>query len=257
MNAAKRQLRKRFQKNAQQIETALPLECTGTVIGPAAANKPNFLRVRLPDKSIVEAYNDFLPPAIGLRVRMVADRQAGWWHIVSVRNTGSDTTYPLIKRHGDVHSWRGGDVTYVDVRQILQLRVSVNVSNQLAIDIHDGWYLADGQAKYYAGLTNLSLASKRPGTGARWVLVSLQNGVARLVSGVASSALSESQIPALPDGEVGLAVIRLFAGATRIRDQKNNTDLHDIRFTYHVPASSNYVFYDDQPVGFNDAFVYF
>ena len=233
IETSNRSIKKKFSKVKESLSFA---RIGATVIGPVE-NKPNFLRVKVSTKLELDVFNTQFPPSPGLRVLIEPDRYGvNRWKIVSARDAYTkDFNFPLILRHGQTHSWMGGDVAWIYMRQFLPLRPSVNNANKIKVDVLAGWFNFGGRLRYFAGVTAFSLLSYVPASGARYVLLTIDNTDAlKVTSGTVAASLNDldiTYVPEIPSDEPAVAVIRLIAGTRRIRDVMINTDLHDVRFT--------------------------
>jgi hypothetical protein len=90
-----------------------------------------------------------------------------------------------------------------------------------------GWHYRDSET--------IDLTTSKPVTGARFTLVTVDDGGLLVVTDGTPAAslfdLALSDIPDLPTVHTPICAVRLYAGQTSIRDQAANTDLIDLRFT--------------------------
>ncbi len=217
---------------------------SGSVI---VSGRPNYVWISMPSGMIEAVFNARVAPASYLQVVVGYDPvNPSLLQVLSFLSVGGVIQGNTnIGPHADTHmiygvgSGGGYDVVWVDARQFLPLKVTP--AGALAISVYQtilwksgGWALVSA--------SSINLASAQPGTGARWVLVYLdqngaiqtRNGVVVVTSYVTSLAISD--IPALGSGERPLAAVKVYAGQAAIRDDATVHDILDLRFGYSTAS---------------------
>lgn len=196
---------------------------------PAVEGKPNYLNILLPTGETIRAYNENLPSAPYLPVKL--SWQEGQWVARQRKVYPADAAYVMLKNHWQNHTWDGPDTVPIHQRQILSL--AVIVTSGLNIQILPGWIETDTGFVYYSDDQEYDLSSYKPASGARYLLIYFDtNANLTFLPGSTKPplSLSHADIPAKPAGSTALAAIRLLAGSTLINDINSlNTDLLDLR----------------------------
>jgi len=218
-------------------------------------DRTNYVYVRLfgDSHSILEVYNDKVPPIYNLKVILGYNPLSP--HLLSVEgvysgggtsggrpsdNTSNASPIPpelLLPAHAKNHTWMhpagGSDVVYSALRQFMPFRPAANGMEVTVYGtvgyIGDGWVYTSG--------TSVDLAPFVPGVSgtAQWALVhvnELGNLAFQIGSGSAASIfnLTFNDIPEPIMGTYPVAAVRLRAGQTSIQENRLYSDILDVRF---------------------------
>ena len=214
----------------------------GTVNVP---NRPGWCYARLDGQDMpVQAYNQVVAAIDDTPVWVMRDptSDTGVLQVVGVRvvETQSGSTYG-IPSHADTHRWMaangGNDPVMVEMRQIMPLRIT---ADGLTVNVYPG-VIPNGDTWQSVGAQSLDLSGDVPTTAgnARFVLIYVDDaGTLTGLAGAESASPTWTDIPALPDGGIALAVVYLYEGQTAIRETRTATDIMDVRWPQKPPSSS-------------------
>jgi hypothetical protein len=213
---------------------------TGWTDGTLSSSaRPNFIKVRyLDDNTQAEVYNESVPLMTDLQVYVYKGLDGvPRARYPSTQYKPSDLWFSFIKNHGPNHSAYSVDPVYVDTRTFLPLRPTV--SGTWDITIKPGWVVFGDQAYKYPGEI-LSVEAYRPGTGARFVLLSVGlvdvDGVIT-VKMIVTQGTSKAKIvapadfPKIPAGTHPVCVVRASAKKVKLEDKETGGDIFDLRLT--------------------------
>jgi len=154
MPRGRRLLEKAFvktQKAKQDIIEYIPGILGFYLNGSEIVKVPNregyvFVRIRNNLSEVVKAYNDDVPPIFDLPVYIFRDpKDKRKWRI-SGKNVGTYREWnddPYLPQHGEKHSFRGGDVTWIYSEQLLPLMALPSGTST------SGGLLVHGRYPYY------------------------------------------------------------------------------------------------------------
>lgn len=195
------------------------------------SGKPSFVWCTNIDKTEeYQVWSVVGPDQAGLYVLTDIDRTTGQEYIVRVLPSLNAVFSPVVP-HAPSHDYWGSDPAYIQIRQISWLHPSVS---GFSVVIGAGWVKTTHGLKYLAGGT-IDISAHKPTSGARWVLVTLDDDPKPVatVGDLATSlfSLDESFIPGLPFGHTPSCLIKLYGGQIKIRDMPTKPDFVDLRFT--------------------------
>lgn len=223
----------------------------GTVVN---ASYPNFIRVTLPNKEEVEAWNDGIPSVAGMQVDLYTDPD--YPGLLRARQPtlsfAKNFPYVCINFHKDNHTWPGPDTVAVELRQFMPLHPSVN---GFVLTVRAGWVESTDGLKFFAS-ESVDLSSYKPASGARYVLVSIgDDGLLTITSGTVKDlySLVIGDIPERPLGHKRICAVRLHIGQAYIKDEKQNPDLLDLRFISSFDGDMFKATYDQDADGIVDS----
>ena len=204
------------------------------------ADRPNYIRITLLDDTEIEAFNDGVSQIAGVLVTVYQDYDNA--SIFRAREPLIDPAYDFswifVKFHAPNHTWPGPDTAYIETRQILPLRPTVN---GFILSVRQGWYKNPYNILYFNTET-VDLTPYKPTQGARYILVYINNfGVLSILEGPVQATkylLTTAHIPDLPLEGRDICVIRLYSGQTKIEDSNVNPDLIDTRFSSSNSSST-------------------
>jgi hypothetical protein len=162
----------------------------------------------------------------------VVDLDVGGFAGTGSGETGSgyDGT-PYLTLHAGQHDYLGTDPTKTHIRQWRPLRIYP--SSGMIIGLEQAFIYRAGVRVNVASQT-LNLTSHIPGSGARYVLITLdENGTLTATDGTAVgtiSALALTDVPATPSGHFPLAAVRTYLGQSSIRETRSAIDIVDLRW---------------------------
>lgn len=210
-------------------------------------NNLHYARVR---RQVIVVYNDKTQPINNLEVRI--GYEGGRPRLLQVLGVYSRGGVDLpvgmgVAEHHETHEWPdsadaagGNDIVYVHHRQIKGLRVTRD--SGMDIIIGSGWF--EGVDNWVrVSKQNLSLTSYIPGSGARWVLIYVDNtGTAGVKQGDDVDNIDQlkaSNIPKRDTGTMALAAIKLWQGQTAISEKPGQSEVVDLRFTSSAGNTSD------------------
>jgi hypothetical protein len=210
----------------------------GTVEVP---NRDHYVYIRSSEGGLVEAYNDAVPNAYNLPVWYgFSEFMPTRLHVIAARDVYIDPVYSGVLPHANTHQWgnkSGNDILYVMAQQFMPLNVTASGGFTVSVYPHavltsSGFVYADGG--------DFDLTSYHPTTGARWVLLSVDDDgdiIFKNGSTVATKELlTYSNIP-LPDaGTFPFFAVKLYDGQSAIVHNRNLSDLADLRFSGSVSS---------------------
>ncbi len=139
--------------------------------------------------------------------------------------------------HAAQHAYLAGDQTLTHLRQWRPLRIYAH--GGMTIGLEQGFIYRAGARVNVASQT-LDLTSHIPGSGARYVLITLNaSGTLTATDGtpVASIAsLALTDVPATPSGHFPLAAVRTYLGQSAVRESRSALDIVDLRWPQEVMA---------------------
>lgn len=201
-----------------------------------AGTKDGYVKVKVkrPDGSLgeeKEVRSDAVVQ-VGLVVRVTTMRQkygpseeaiAG----VDMDTYGDSSSMPISSQeHGYTHGHEQGDETsWLHPYQSYPLRVQAY--NGLTIRIQgNGLYYAGNSYRELIDPLDVDLTPSKPGSGERWVLVTLTStGSATLTNGVSAATVLRSSIPAAPAGEYPVGAVKITSATSAI----TRTQIDDVR----------------------------
>lgn len=183
------------------------------------SGRDNYVYVRLPDASVVEAFNGVVPAVAGLPV--IGEYANRRYKILRARDSFSDPVFCVPDGLTGSMQWPGANTLFVKGEQFLPGLVAAIGGMIVRI------YPTDE----YPG-EDLDLTSHIPATGARWVLIEVNDTAAHVVDGtiVTLDTLNATPKPSKTAGYISKAAIRLYAGQTEILYTATASDIVDKRF---------------------------
>lgn len=208
----------------------------------SVAGREGWVYVRLgSNETLAQAYNDRVPHRNGLPVIVgYAPEQPTLFQVLSIRQVHHDemSSGQAIAPHHTQHEWPNEDVVYVDTRQMMPCRVSIDTA--LTVKIFQGVAPLDGAWVSVTEQT-LDLTAYKPGAGVCYVLVYLDaDGVLSAEAGTARDSDAEldiSDCPMSPSTGLALAAVRLSYASTALVEGVTKTDIRDLRFFASSSAS--------------------
>lgn len=202
-----------------------------TELGDAYVVALNLRVANVYDLPVLVGYDIYDPSTLQV---LSADSKA-----ISIANGGQIVYNPNITPHHETHEWMnpdgGNDVVYVQLRQFMPLRPSVN--NGLNVNIARGWVYTEVGWKEFEDET-VDLTASVPPTGARLSLVYVEtDGTIQVRDGeivLDEILLAETDIPVPELGELAICAVKLVAGQTEIVEGTDYTDLIDLRFPFQA-----------------------
>lgn len=215
------------------------------------SGRPGYVYVRVGnEKSLGQAFNGRVPNRNDLPVTVGYDRTApDLFQVLTVRQVYVQAGLPVVPEvpsHHETHEWPsvgdsdsdGSDVVFVDWRQVRNLRVSVDSGLTVLVEsapayVNGAWAFITEQS--------LNLSSYKPDSGARYVLVYLDDTgtiAARAGSVTTKAALDISDCPVPQSDELPLAGVALYSGQTTISDDRDRQDIIDLRWWPQVQEAS-------------------
>lgn len=246
-------LRRAFERRLDKKQDALPAMpgILGDPSGRVQTSIPNVVYVQVA-QTVTTAICTTVPHIAGLPVWVgYAPHMPDKLQVISQRiigGAGTDETQAGVTRHAASHEWDGvgaiggTDIIKVHLQQFMPLRVFPY--SGLTIAVYPGvvygatGWMTVGDANVF-GMpipSTMDLTFDAPTTAdkSRYVLITINTSgalVKTLGAEVDSTALTLSDIPAAPAGTLKqLAAVRLFFGQTELVENRNGTDIIDLRW---------------------------
>lgn len=153
----------------------------------------------------------------------------------SRRNYGDDDkTLVNVENHAKSHQYPESDTVFVQLRQIMPLRVTPN--GGFVINVYRGIIKINNVA-YIVDTQNIDLSDyviySDTGTRAKWLKIECGAAGVNVVEGaeVAFADLLDTEFPATSADHAEIAVIRIWSGQKKITETRKQTDIIDLRFS--------------------------
>ncbi|MHB8191825.1 MAG: hypothetical protein ACYDGL_00930 [Bellilinea sp.] len=246
-------LRRAFERRLDKKQDALPAMpgILGDPAGQVGTPIPNVVYVQVA-QTVTTAICTTVPHIAGLPVWVgYAPHMPDKLQVISQRiigGAGTEETQAGVTRHAASHEWDGvgaiggTDVVKVHLQQFMPLRVfpytglTVAVYPGMAFGASGWMTVADTNVFGMPVPKTLDLQFDSPTTAdkSRYILITIDTSgalVKTLGTEVDSTALTLSDIPATPAGTLLLlAAVRLYFGQTDLVENRNGTDIVDLRW---------------------------
>ncbi|MHB0922625.1 MAG: hypothetical protein ACYC3H_01500 [Bellilinea sp.] len=253
-------LRRAFERRLDKKQDALPAMpgILGDPAGQVGTPIPNVVYVQVA-QTVTTAICTTVPHIAGLPVWVgYAPHMPDKLQVISQRiigGAGTEETQAGVTRHAASHEWDGvgaiggTDVVKVHLQQFMPLRVfpytglTVAVYPGMAFGASGWMTVADTNVFGMPVPKTLDLQFDSPTTAdkSRYILITIDTSgalVKTLGTEVDSTALTLSDIPAAPAGTLlMLAAVRLYFGQTELVENRNGTDIVDLRWPGETPGN--------------------
>jgi hypothetical protein len=209
----------------------------GAVNDPSA---PGYVYVTVYDTILSVFANQTIPRVVGLPVLIgYSDNQPDMLQVLEVRVKNGNSAYAgnLLGNHHQQHEWPNTDTVYVNMRQILPLRLII--VPPYSITIYPGFIWIGGHLVFIdAPASPIDLTNDLPLEEGKarfiWFTINPLGAIVKTVGDIVDQAtLAINTLPALPPtAEYVLGGVRLFGGQHFISEALSGTDIFDARLPY-------------------------
>ena len=243
MSKARRIVKQKLESK-QDALSGIPA-ITGNQAGVVAVpGRTGYIYTRVGDQ-VVEVFNNRVATIADIPVTIGVEPYApNLLQVLSLRSSGATSSNAAralsVPSHHTKHEWPSEDTVFVDLRQLMPLRVSP--AGDYKIFVHRAVVAIGDTILKVEPTETVDLYSLVPITPdyARYVLITLDtSGEVSTTAGteVDVDDLDLSDIPARPAGHRRLAAVRLYYGQSAIVEAITTNDIIDLRWNFDAAAA--------------------